>query len=388
MDPLPRFEFATATRILFGRGTLAEAAPAVREMGTHALVVTGRDPSRAAPLLRLLEQHGVTTTVLRTEGEPTTETVCRGWDLARAERCEVVIGFGGGSALDTAKAIAGLLTNEGPLERYLEVVGPGLPLARPAAPLVAIPTTAGTGSEVTRNAVIIVPEHGVKVSMRSPYLLPRLALVDPELTLSCPPDVTATCGLDALTQLLEAFVSTRANPLTDGLCREGLRRAAGSLYRAWADGTDVGAREAMALASLLSGLALANAGLGAVHGLAAAVGGQFRAPHGAVCARLLATVMQENIRALQAESVDHPALARYREVAQLLTGRPEATAEEGIAWVEQLVETLGIPRLRVYGVDTQDLEALAQRAGAASSTRANPVRLSVAQLRAILERSL
>ncbi len=387
MDAL-RFEFATATRIVFGPGVLAEAGPAVREMGTHALVVTGSNLSRAAPVLRLLEEQGVHATVLRTEGEPTTESVRAGCEIAREAGCEVVVGIGGGSALDTAKAIAGLLTNEGPLERYLEVVGPGLPLARPAAPLVAIPTTAGTGSEVTRNAVIIVPEHRVKVSMRSPYLLPRLALVDPELTLSCPPETTAACGLDALTQLLEAFVSTRANPLTDGFCREGLALAAGSLYRAWAYGQDLGAREGMALASLLSGLALANAGLGAVHGLAAALGGMFRAPHGAVCARLLAPVMRENIRTLLSESTEHPALARYREVAELLTGRPGATAEEGVRWVEELVEALAIPRLGTYGVSPRDLDALVQRASAASSTRANPARLSAAQLRAILEQSL
>ncbi|MGC8874755.1 MAG: iron-containing alcohol dehydrogenase [Chloroflexia bacterium] len=388
MESLPRFEFATAGRILFGRGTLEQLGPFIAEMGSPALVVTGREPARAARLLQRLEEQGIRCVVLPTAGEPTLESVRATWEFARQEGCAVVLGFGGGSALDTAKAVAGLLTNDGPPERYLEVVGPAFPLTRPAAPLVAIPTTAGTGSEVTRNAVISVPDRAVKVSMRSPYLLPRLALVDPELTLSCPPEVTAACGLDALTQLIEPFVSTRANPLTDALCREGLPFVSRSLYRAWVNGQDVEAREDMALASLLSGLALANAGLGAVHGLAAALGGMFRAPHGALCARLLPAVMRTNILLLESETEAHPTLERYREIARLLTGEAEAAPEDGVAWVEALVETVRIPQLQEYGVGPGDLDALVERAQAASSMRANPVVLTPAQLRAILEASL
>jgi alcohol dehydrogenase class IV len=388
LDAIPRFEFATAARVRFGRGALSEVGALSRELGSRALVVTGQQRARAERLLGLLDQHGVCTTVLSVPGEPTLDTVHAALAVARTHHCDLVIGFGGGSALDTAKAVAGLLTNAGPPERYLELVGEARPLERPAAPLVAIPTTAGTGSEVTRNAVIAVPVQGVKVSMRSPYLLPRLALVDPELTVSCPPQVTAACGLDALTQLIEPFVSLRANPLTDGLCREGLRRAARSLPRAWRNGNDLEAREDMALASLLSGMALANAGLGAVHGLAAALGGMFGAPHGALCARLLPGVMETNIRLLRDQSPKHPALDRYREIATLLTGRPDATEEEGASWIAQRVDEFRIPSLGTYGVRPSALGRIAERAQAASSMRANPVALSFEALRAILEAAL
>ena len=195
--------------------------------------------------------------------------------------------------------MAALLTNEGDLSDYLEVVGKGRPLQNPAAPCIAVPTTAGTGAEVTYNAVLGVPDQHVKVSMRSPLMLPRWAIVDPLLTHSMPPELTASTGLDALTQLIEAFVSNKANPLTDGVCREGLQRAGRSLRRAFEDGSDAEAREDMSLASLFSGMALANAKLGAVHGFAGPLGGMTDAPHGVICGKLLPYVMQANVRALQ-----------------------------------------------------------------------------------------
>jgi alcohol dehydrogenase class IV len=235
-----------------------------------------------------------------------------------------VIGLGGGSVLDAAKAIAALMTNGGHPLDYLEVVGRGQALRVPAAAMIAIPTTAGTGTEVTRNAVLGSPEHHVKVSLRSPLMLPRLALVDPELTYDLPPALTASTGLDALTQLLEPFVSHQGNPMTDALCREGLRRAAQALPRVFANGQDRAAREDMALASLFGGLALANAKLGAVHGLAAPIGGMFPAPHGAVCAALLPHVMAINVRALRDRQPDAEALRRYDQAAQLLTGNAAA----------------------------------------------------------------
>ena len=228
--------------------------------------------------------------------------VRQGVELARREQCDLVIAFGGGSAIDAGKAIAALLANGGELTDYLEVIGKGQPLRHPSVPFIAVPTTAGTGSEVTRNAVLASAEHQVKVSMRSPLMLPRLAVVDPELTLELPPAVTASTGLDALTQLIEPYVSIRANPLTDGFCLEGLRRVSRSLRRAYHAGRDITAREDMSLASLLGGLALANAGLGVVHGFAAPVGGMFHAPHGAICAALLPHGMAHQ----------HPRLPRSR----------------------------------------------------------------------------
>ena len=223
-----KFEFATATRIVFGAGAVNDAGAIAREFGRHALVVTGRDSSRAERVLASLRAAGVSAVTFSVTGEPELKTVEQGAKLAKAERCELVIGFGGGSALDAAKAIAAMLTNDGELLDYVEIIGRGQPLAKPSAPFIAVPTTAGTGSEVTRNSVLASPEHKVKVSLRSPLMLAKVALVDPELTCDLPPALTASTGLDALTQLIEPFVCNRANPMTDGLCVEGLRRAARS----------------------------------------------------------------------------------------------------------------------------------------------------------------
>jgi alcohol dehydrogenase class IV len=300
----------------------------------------------------------------------------------------VVVGVGGGSVLDGAKAIAALLTNGGEPLDYLEVIGAGRRIERPSAPFVAVPTTSGTGSEVTRNAVLASPEHRVKVSLRSVLMLPRLALLDPKLTASAPPDVTASTGLDALTQVLEPFVSSRANALTDALCRDGLTRAARSLRRAYEDGSDLDAREDMALVSLYGGMALANAGLGAVHGFAGPLGGMLGAPHGALCARLLPGVIEANVEALRRRAPEGGVLARYGEVARILTGRAEATPEEGAWWVRDLGEALSIPRLSAHGLTSADLETAVTKARRASSMRGNPIELTDDELHHILEDAL
>jgi alcohol dehydrogenase class IV len=228
-------------------------------------------------------------------------------------------------------------------------------LVEPSAPFIAIPTTAGTGSEVTRNAVLASPEHRQKVSLRAPSMLPGVAIVDPELTWGVPPDMTASTGLDALTQVIEPYVCGRANPMTDALCVEGMRRAARSLRTAFEDGRQAAAREDMAVASLFGGMALANAGLGAVHGFAGAIGGMFHAPHGAICAALLPHVMEANLRALRQREPRHDALGRYEEVARLVTGKPAARAEDGVEWVRQLVGDLRIPPLGSFGLAEADM---------------------------------
>ena len=320
-------------------------------------------------------------------GEPKVDTIRAGVTLARSAKCEVVVAVGGGSVLDAGKAIAALAVNEGDPLDYLEVVGKGRQIGRPGLPFIALPTTAGTGTEVTRNAVIGSPEHGVKASLRSVHLLPRLALVDPELTHSMPPELTASTGLDALTQLIEPLVSRRANPLTDGLCREGIARAARSLKRAWLDGANAAAREDMALASLCGGLALANAGLGAVHGFAAPLGGMFPVAHGAVCAALLAPVMQANIQALRARDAGHPALARYGEIGCILTGSAGAGPEDAVAWVAQLCPTLGVRGLSALGVPAKDYPAVVEKAAHASSMKGNPIALEAREMLAILEQA-
>ena len=383
-----RFEFATAARIVFGSGVLRELGGLAREMGTRALLVTGRGTDRAERVQSCLSAGGVSATVFACGGEPTTDAVLRGVACAREEHCELVIGFGGGSPMDAAKAIAALVTNPGDLFDYLEVIGRGQPLLKPALPLITVPTTAGTGTEVTRNAVLASSGHQQKVSLRSPFLLPRLALVDPVLTVGLPPGVTAATGLDALTQLIEPYVSLRANPMTDALCVEGMERSARSLRRAAEQGGDLAAREDLSAAALFSGLALANAGLGAVHGFAAPLGGMFSAPHGAVCAALLPHVMAANVRALREREPSHPALPRFDQVARLLTGCPHAAADDGVAWVRQLCADLHIPALKAYGIRPQDLPTLVEKSVKASSMKANPIVLTPQELGAILQEAL
>jgi len=375
-----RFEFATATRIIFGPGTISEAALLSGEFGKRAFVVTGSTNHRAQPLLRLLGKQGIDLATFNVSGEPTTTIATAAIQAARQGRCNIVISIGGGSVLDTGKVVAVMLTNSGRLEDYLEVVGAGKPLSQNAVPHIAIPTTAGTGAEVTHNAVLSVPEHMVKVSMRSPFMLPRLAVVDPLLTHSMPPSITAGAGLDALTQLLEVYVSGNANPLTDGICREGLIRARRSLRRAYEDGKDHIAREDMALASLFSGLGLANARLGAVHGFAGPLGGMYPAPHGVICARLLPFVMEANVHALRQRDPASLALAKYDEAARLLTGSSLARAADAVAWVRELCLALKVPSLAQFGLKQQDFETIATKAKKSSSMKGNPIELTDAEL--------
>ena len=382
---MTRFEFATATRIVFGAGTLREVAPAAAALGRRALVVTGASPGRAAPLVGALQAAGVATILFPVSGEPTVELVSRGTEFARAERCDMVISMGGGSAIDAGKALAAMLGNPGEPLDYLEVVGRGQPLREASVPYIAIPTTAGTGSEVTRNAVLGSPGHGVKASLRSAGMLARLAVVDPELTLGLPRPATASTGLDALTQLIEPYVSSRANAMTDMFCAEGIRRIAGALPRAWENGADRQARSDMSWASLLGGLSLANAGLGAVHGFAAPIGGMFPAPHGAVCAAVLPHAMAVNVEALRRRAPESEALRRYEEIARLATGRPQAAIEDGLRWVAALCRRLEIPPLRAYGVGAPQVPPLVEKAAQASSMKANPIVLTAEELTRILE---
>lgn len=383
-----RFEFASAGRIIFGPGVIAEVGPLAGALGAHALVTLGTTAERAHPLFAALAAQGVSYATLPVSGEPDLDLVRRGMQQAQDDRSDLVIGFGGGSAIDAAKAIAALATSGGDPLDYLEVIGQGKAITVPPLPCVAIPTTAGTGAEVTRNAVLAAPEHRVKASLRSPRLLPRIALVDPLLTHSMPPAVTAGTGLDALTQLIEPFVSVRANPVAGAFCREGMQRAARSLRLAYDDGDNAAAREDMALASLLGGLALANAGLGAVHGIASVVGGMFDAPHGAVCARLLPHVMAANIRALRQRQPGSPALTSYLVVAMLLTHDDVQTAEEGIQWLQRLCSDLRIAPLSAYGISRGDVPTIVEKSLVASSTKANPIALTVEEMSGVVQAAL
>jgi len=376
------FEFATAARIVFGRKTIQTAAGEARSLGKRIFVVTGKTDDRAQPLIDRL--GGIAAATFNVRGEPTTDSVLDAVAASREFSADVVVGIGGGSVLDTGKVVAALMTNDGDLMDYLEVIGGARPLERRPVPCIAVPTTAGTGAEVTRNAVIDSPEHKVKVSMRSPLMLPRLAVVDPDLTRDLAPDVTAATGMDALTQLLEAFVSVGANPLTDGICREGLQRAARWLRRACEAGDDMTARENMALASLFGGLSLANAKLGAVHGFAAPVGAALSVPHGVVCGRLLAPVMAANIRALRERDPGGHALDRYAETARILTGDSSAGPEAGAEWVGAMCADLGLPDLASFGLTNDHIPDLVAKAARAGSMKGNPVALTEAELGGIL----
>jgi len=382
------FEFATARRVLFGPRVSLRAGGLAREFGRRALVVTGGDTARAQFLLGLLSENEVSSVGYPVAGEPSIDTVRQGAALARREDCRLIVSLGGGSALDAGKAIAAMLANPGDVLDYLEVIGGGKTLAGPSAPFIAMPTTAGTGSEVTRNSVLASPEHRQKVSLRSPFMLAGVALVDPELTWSAPPAITASTGLDALTQLIEPYVCRQPNPMTDALCVEGMRRAARSLRVAFEEGRNAGAREDMALASLFGGMALANAGLGAVHGFAGAIGGMFHAPHGAICAALLPHVMEANLRALRQREPRHDALRRYEEAARLLTGKAAASADEGVAWVRHLARGLSIPPLGVFGMIRRDVPEVIKKGATAGSMKANPIALTAEEQREILERAL
>lgn len=382
------FQFATATKIVFGAGALAELPRLVRGFGKRTWLILGRAQRHGETVRRLLEGAGSSVDIACVAGEPSVEDVVAIVAAARAGNAELIVGVGGGSVLDAAKAVAALLANPGDPLDFLEVVGRALPLTRPPLPFVAVPTTAGTGAEVTKNAVLASSAHGVKVSLRSDSMLPQVALVDPELTLSLPPALTAATGLDALTQVLEPYVSCQNNPLTDAIAREGMQRAARSLRRAFHQGSDLEARTDMALVSVFGGLCLANAKLGAVHGFAGPIGGMFPAPHGAVCARLLPLVVARNLEALRARDPNGPYLARYTDVARILTGHASASADDAAPWLRDLVNELEVPPLARYGLTRAALPQLITSAQRSSSMQGNPIVLSHDELTQTLEAAL
>jgi alcohol dehydrogenase class IV len=402
--PGPSFDLAAPGRIVFGAGRLAELPAIVAGLAgadARVLVCTGGSPGRHRAVLDALAEtlsggaDALATFPVR--GEPDVDVARAGTRAALDHRADVVIGLGGGSVIDLGKAVAMLAAHgTDPLD-HLEVVGRGVPITRASLPYVAVPTTAGTGAEATANAVLASRVHGIKASLRSPSMLPRVALVDPDLTLGCPPPVTASSGLDALTQCLEPFVSPQANPLTDGFAREGLRRAATGLRAAHAGAVstaaggpdDPAARADMSLVGLLSGLALANAKLGAVHGFAGVIGGTApMAPHGAVCAALLPGVVEANVAALLARAPGSPALARYAEAAALLTGDPAASVADGVAWLRETARLLGAPGLAEYGIYALDVPEIVAKAARSSSMKGNPVTLTEAELAEVLVAAL
>ena len=388
-NPVVRIDLAVPADVRFGAGRVSEVPAALAALGaSRVLVVTGRTTARADAVRSALTEDGISSIAFGVATEPSIERVRAGVALVAETGCDAVLGFGGGSALDVGKAVAVLATSGADPLDHLEVIGDDRPITRPGLPCVAVPTTAGTGSEVTRNSVL--SGAGVKASLRSPLMLPKVAVIDPDLLIGVPRPTIAASGTDALSQLIEPLLSRRANPFTDALARDGMRRSARSLGRAYQEGMeDPDIREDLALASLFGGLCLANSGLGAVHGLAAAAGARLSAPHGAVCAAVLSAATDVNLRALRDRAPEHQALARMTEVASLLTGQPDATPEEAIGWLQDLTTALSIPGLASYGLDDDaEIAEVVTAAQKASSMRGNPISLTDQEVSEIVTRSL
>ncbi len=379
------FDWGAPGRIRFGNGTSSEAPAIAAGFGGRIFVVTGRDPGRHGSLMAALRAVGVVGTWV-ISGEPSVEMAFGGGNAAAAQGASVVVAVGGGSVLDAGKAIAAFARNPGDPMDFLEIIGRGLPLRAVPLPVIAIPTTSGTGSEVTRNAVLSSASHRLKVSLRSSDMMPRVAIVDPELSWELPRSVTAHSGLDAMVQLLEAFVCLRSNPMTDALCREALERIGRALPRVLSHPEDRQARVEMAWCSLAGGLALANAGLGAIHGFAGPIGGRFPIAHGAICAALVAPVTAVNLAALESRSPAHPSLVRYDEAMRRLSGNPSSDRRGLVVWLEQLVANAEVPSLASAGMGCDAWPELIAAARCASSMKANPVALEDAELLAILQR--
>lgn len=378
----PAFSFRTAQAIRFGRGTAQEATGWAASRAQRVLLVHGADPGRAAWLHEALTTEGIAVAGFSCSKEPDTALIEAGVAAARDHRAQAVLSLGGGAVIDTGKAIAALAPAPRPMTDHLEVVGKGLPLDAAPLPFAALPTTAGTGAEVTRNAVILVPEHRRKVSLRDDRMLPDLALVDPALTDGLPRGVTLASGLDAVTQVIEPFVSARANRMTDALCRDAIPLGISALRRLM-EGEDPAARDDLAWVSLCGGMALANAGLGAVHGLAGVIGGMApAAPHGAVCGALLPHVLTVNTA-----HADGDAAARLGAVADWIGAAFGTSADSAFAALADWSGAQGLPRLQAMGVRHDELAKIAAASGGSSSMKGNPVVLSRADLAGVLEKA-
>jgi alcohol dehydrogenase class IV len=382
-----KIDFSTSNRIIFGSGEAKKIGDYISGLGKHVFVIRGNNPVYGNKFFESIEKLNLEISYFSVNREPDIEMLNEAVNQARKNLSDFVIGFGGGSVIDSGKVVASLLNNEGNLIDFLEVVGEGLPPKKPSKPFIAMPTTAGTGSEVTRNAVVDVPEKKVKVSMRNSYMLPAIALVDPELTLALPQQITATTGMDAFVQVIEPYVCNTPNPMVDMFCRDAIPRASINLIKAYQDGFNFEARENMSWVSLMGGLSLANARLGAVHGFAGPIGGMFHAHHGAVCACLLPAVEKVNIETLLENDSENPVLKRYRELSVWVTNDKDADLNDCINYFEELCKKMKIPRLQDLGIEKNDFPQIVEKAKNSSSMKGNPVRLNDEDLIHILELS-
>jgi len=381
MDQIAGFSFRTAGEIIFGRGRAMDPLAGLALSDTRVLLVRGANPARSAAMRAGLVAQGCLLEEFVADREPDLDLIDKGIKAARAFGAERVVALGGGSVIDTAKAIAALVPAERPMLDHLEVVGKGLPLEIPPLPCVALPTTAGTGAEVTRNAVIAVPEHRRKVSLRDPKMLPRLAVIDPALTDGTPRDVTLASGLDAITQVIEPYICARSNPMTDALCRVAIPQGLRALHCLITGAETPEARDALCWTSLCGGMALANAGLGVIHGLAGPLGGVSGAAHGAICGALLPHGL-----AMNAARISDPArLQRFDEIRGWIAGVLDCAPQDAFAALAHWQTAAGLPGLAAQGVQYADLRPVAEAAAVSSSMKANPVALGPDDLCQVME---
>lgn len=391
-----QFEFLSTPRIFFGSEQFQKIGSLVKEFGSNLFVVASESALSKSSVTRSTLENKAAQSDFNFDtyivgGEPTIETVDSGVIEAQEFNAEMIMGLGGGSALDTSKAIAGLVTNGGSARDYMEIIGKGKIIETPPLPIIAVPTTAGTGSEVTKNAVILAKKEQFKASIRSPLLIPKIVIIDSTLMVTVPSSVTASCGMDALTQLIEAYTSNKAQPMTDALAVLGIKKATKSLLSAYKDGQLLEAREDMALASLISGICLANAGLGAVHGFASPMGG-LNIPHGVICSTLLAPTIETNISKLKSKVKKEITLEKYTRLAEIISNKTfpnmELAHKALVDFLKTLTQELKIPKLSEFGVLESDIPMIVKKAKRASSMKYNPISLDDTALSNILKQAL
>lgn len=379
----------TPSTVSVGQGTAKEVSRWIQSPLGNSAIITG---SRSKSILESLQiPMGTSPSFLhisQTKGEPELEQVLDNVRVAKAHNICRIAAIGGGSVIDMAKAIAalsGLPDNEDPIQ-YLEVIGAGKPLPNPALPVMAVPTTAGSGAEATKNAVIASSSHKVKVSLRHPSMVPSMVLLDPDLSLTMPPRITASTGMDALTQLLEAYITQKRNDYTDALCLKGLNNVSTALNRVMDNPEDVNSRQSMLIAGYFSGVALANAGLGAVHGFAGPMGGMFTVPHGEVCASLLPAVVEMNIKLIDSLNTEHrqDLTERLSRIAEIFLANGNSNYHKLPDYFYNLKRDFSIRSIEEMGVEKKDWKTLIEKSMKASSMKGNPVKLSHEQLEAIL----
>ena len=396
MDDLLNFELLPTPQLYFGVKQFSKIGFLTNLFGSNALIVASESVFKNKRIQSLinekLDENKIEYQSIFIKGEPDIDQIDKAVKFSIEQKSNVIIGLGGGSVIDAGKAISSINSNGGSAQDYMEVIGKGKKIKKEPLPYIAIPTTAGTGSEATKNAVILSKEHKLKTSIRSPLLLPKIAIIDPELMITLPPNITASTGLDALTQLIEAYTSNKSQPITDALAIMGIKKITESIIRVYEDGTDIQARSDMALGAYLSGVCLANAGLGAVHGFAGPIGGLLNIPHGIVCGALLAPTIEENIRTMISKVPYHHLLEKYVILGNLLVEFPFESVKESIqnliGFLTNLSLILNIPKFSSFGLKSELFNTIIQKAMNSSSMKYNPVKLNESQLGSILEKAL